>query len=266
MILIGPKGGVSIADFAGHDLKSRDYPAAGDHGDRQLRKLGIPVHGDSYGKRTPKLARPHATVNSAAGTPPGGGHGGRGSRFEISPLEFPSLLEGHMREVPGTKETEELGERLVGLNFPPDLTVDFVTAVCRWGGGDRILGRILEENPRARICAAFREAVSSLKVGSISKALQQVNNLRYLGQVSFASKHLRHLRPAICGTFDSNLQNALPHFSPDPKGYSDFCHYCASIAKELTDKGIPNPRVRVGGVWFVADVEAAFDQKLRGQS
>lgn len=86
-------------------------------------------------------------------------------------------------------------------------------------------------------------------------ALSHVDKLRQF-DVSFASKHLRFLRPDICPAFDSVLRQALP-YRFDANGYSDFAQDSASLAHVLATNQIPNP-YRANGVWFVADVEAAI--------
>ncbi len=84
----------------------------------------------------------------------------------------------------------------------------------------------------------------------------QLLTVRFL-DVSFASKHLRFLRPDICPVFDSYLHDALP-YTLDASGYSDFANDCAWLAHQLGANQIPNPRQRAGGVWFAADVEGAI--------
>ena len=146
-------------------------------------------------------------------------------------------------------------------DFPADDTAAFVKAVCKWGGYPGIGGRVLKDNAITTICSTLREALSSLAIGpSTAKALTQMNVLRGLGTPSFASKHLRFLRPDICPVLDSILCDALP-YSFDPDGYSDFCDDCASLTKALASSGIPNPN-RKAGIWFAADVEAALYQRV----
>ncbi len=98
--------------------------------------------------------------------------------------------------------------------------------------------------------------MSSLATGNIVTSLTQVNMVRGLGDVSFASKHLRFLRPDTCAVFDSILHDALP-YTFDPNGYSAFCNDWALLARVLAENQISNPRPRKTGGWFPADVEGA---------
>jgi hypothetical protein len=172
--------------------------------------------------------------------------------------DFPQLLTDFLNENPDTSAIEILAAQLVQSNFPAQSMNDFVTRVCEWGGtqGTRILSRILKQNSDTEIADALRNASSSLAQGQFVDALTHVDKLRFL-DVSFASKHLRFLRPDICPVLDSVLHDALP-YTLDASGYSDFAHDCALLANQLVANQIPNPRQRAGGAWFVADVEGAI--------
>jgi len=172
--------------------------------------------------------------------------------------DFPQLLTDFLNENPDTPQIETLAAQLAQSNFPAHSMDDFVTRVCEWGGqqGIRILSRILRHNTDTEIADALRNAFSSLGQGHLVDALTYVDKLRFL-DVSFASKHLRFLRPDICPVFDSYLHDALP-YTLDASGYSDFANDCAWLARQLGANQIPNPRQRAGGVWFAADVEGAI--------
>jgi len=180
--------------------------------------------------------------------------------FELTiPLDdFPQLLRVHMKENPTTPQIESFGEELVRADFPVEKLPAFVTDVCEWAGkqGYRTLPGILKGNTPEKIRDAFRKASSRLALGRLDAALTEVTNLYNL-DVSFASKHLRFLRPDICPVFDSILRDALP-YPFIPRGYSAFAKDCASLAKALMENQIANPRRREAGAWFVADVEAAI--------
>lgn len=186
------------------------------------------------------------------------------------PLDsFPQLLRDHLKEFSAVPDIELLGRDLVKRDFPPESTSTFMRRVCKFGGYAGIAARVLRHNHIDTICQALRDAVRSLETGeSIAKALKRVNDLHELGRLgspSFASKHLRFLRPDICAVFDSILRTRLP-YSFDAEGYSDFCNDCASLASALAERQIPNPRTRKGGSWFAADVEGAlymFARNLR---
>jgi len=174
------------------------------------------------------------------------------------PLEtFGQLLQKHLDKYPTTLDIERLGEQLVRLDFPPKEMTGFVTEVCGWAGkrGNQVKPRILK-NSADDMRAKFRSALSSLAVASVAEALQRVTLLHGL-RTSFASKHLRFLKPDLCPVFDSVLQHALP-YPFTPVGYAHFCVDCDSIATALKERRISNPRGRVAGSWFRADVEGAL--------
>jgi Holliday junction resolvase RusA-like endonuclease len=105
----------------------------------------------------------------------------------------------------------------------------------------------------------FRKALEHLAANPsrVGRALGEVNKLHILGTPSFASKHLRFLRPDVCPVFDSVLREALP-YSFDADGYDRFATDCTQLSDILRARGIENPRERQHGQWFAADVEAAL--------
>jgi len=163
--------------------------------------------------------------------------------------DFPRLLIDFLKKNPQTPAIETLAAQLAQSNFPPQDMDDFVTRVCEWGGGQgtRILSRVLRLNSDVEISEALINASSSLAQRNFADALTHVRNLEYL-DVSFASKHLRFLRPDICPVLDSDLHDALP-YPLDTNGYSDFAHDCEWLANQLLVNKIPNPRQRAGGAW-----------------
>jgi hypothetical protein len=176
------------------------------------------------------------------------------------PLErFAQLASAHYETVPGTAELEVLGKDLIGGGIPEAGVGAFVRRVCVWGGYAGVWGRVLKANTPGAIREAFTEAVTHLAgpAPDPGAALRAVNRLKGLGQLSFASKHLRFLWPELCPVFDSYLQAALP-YSVDPAGYARFAADCRHLANELTRRQTPNPWPRRDGRWFAADVEAAI--------
>ncbi len=180
-----------------------------------------------------------------------------GSRIQIPALAFPQLLRNHLIENPSTPTIEQFGQKLGEMDFPHEETAQFVSDVCNWGGYAGIGGRVLKNNRIDQICGAFRGALSDLNAGSVFKALCRVNAISGLGTPSFASKHLRFLRPDMCAVFDSILRDSLA-IPFDPSGYHKFCADCASLAHALVTKQIPCPASRDGGAWFTADAEGAL--------
>lgn len=180
-----------------------------------------------------------------------------GSRIQIPALEFPRLLRDHLTENPSTPAIEQFGKKLGEMDFPQEETAQFVMNVCTWGGYPGIAGRVLKNNKIDQICGAFRGGLSDLKAGSVFKALCRVNTISGLGTPSFASKHLRFLRPDMCAVFDSIPRDSLA-IPFDPSGYHQFCADCTSLARALVTNQIPCPASRDGGAWLAADAEGAL--------
>jgi hypothetical protein len=172
---------------------------------------------------------------------------------------FPALATEHARRFDTTGTVESLGEQLRRNDFPDAEIEIFITSVCAWGGYAGIGRRILNGNSLPAIRAALREANGFLDAPQpeVGGALARLNGLHSLGSPSFASKHLRFLRPDICPVMDSVLRDALP-YSFDRDGYADFARDCGSLAGLLKRQGAINPWRRADGVWFTADVEAAL--------
>jgi hypothetical protein len=173
--------------------------------------------------------------------------------------DFAPLLAAHRAKYQSTLDIEKMGVELQLANFPAKAVQDFVTAVCTWGGYAGISGRILNRNSLETIANALRGAVNQLNADNpnVAGALTCINALNSLGTPSFASKHLRFLRPDICPVFDSLLQEALP-YSFDSTGYAQFSKDCLSLAKTLTQQKNSAAQDRAMGVWYAADVESAI--------
>jgi len=184
---------------------------------------------------------------------------------EVSISNFPKLLRSHLFAFPNTPDIETLGGELIATDFPEVKVVEFVKEVCNWGGYAGISGRVLKRNPITMIAAALRKAAHYLSQhpDNFAAALAEVNALSSLGTPSFASKHLRFLRPDICPVFDSLLQESLP-YSFDASGYAAFARDCIQIASSLTAEKVVNPRERLDGRWFASDVEAAIYAQVVG--
>jgi hypothetical protein len=181
------------------------------------------------------------------------------------PLDrFESLALEHFRQVPGTSAVEAEARQLVVDGVPELAVADFVKHVCYWGGYSGVWGRVVRDNTRRAIREALVEAMRHLDrvPPSLVGALASVNRVKGLGQVSFASKHLRFLRPDLCPVFDSYLQAALP-YPYDPIGYASFAEDCRRLGQVLTERGAINPWPSRDGKWFAADVEAAVFSFVR---
>jgi hypothetical protein len=172
---------------------------------------------------------------------------------------FPALCAKHAAKFSTTPTVELEAIRLRACNFDELAATKFVKAVCSWGGYAGVGGRVLNRNVPAAVAQALREADELLKASppEIAKALERVNQLESLGTPSFASKHLRCLRPDLCPVFDSILQVALPYrFTPN--GYQSFAFDCIQIATALNAQKVLGLPRRENRLWFAADVEAAI--------
>lgn len=184
----------------------------------------------------------------------------------VFPLEdFGRLAERHLQEVSRTAELEANGTALLEGGFPNTLLSEFVKGVCRWGGYTGIAARVLRDNTLSDIREALQSACNALTVGRFhhAAALSKVNGLKHLGGVSFASKHLRFLRPDLCPVMDSVIREALP-YAHNPLGYAEFARDCMALAHELGKRQVPNPWKRDGCRWYPADVEAALYAHAKG--
>jgi hypothetical protein len=184
------------------------------------------------------------------------------------PLDrFAGLAQTHFRGVPDTAAVEAEARRMIAGGFPESAVVDFVKHVCRWGGYAGLWGRVLRDNDSRIIREALVETSRCLKDPSpnLAVALAHVNRVKGLGQVSFASKHLRFLCPELCPVFDSYLQAALP-YPYDGRGYGAFGEDCRLLGQVLTERGVANPWPARRGHWFAADVEAAVFSFVRSET
>ncbi len=158
---------------------------------------------------------------------------------------------------PRTPVLEAMGEDLLSKEFPAPVTTNFVREVCRWGGYPGVAGRVLKHNPIDKICSAFRCAARVLESAASSQrsALEEINRLYGLGTPSFASKHLRFVRPDQCVVLDSILRKQL-RVPFNPSGYEAFCRLCMAAAERANDA--------VSDSFRAADIEAAVYEHLSG--
>ena len=172
---------------------------------------------------------------------------------------FAGLLAAHQAKYTTTHEVEKQGAALALGDFTNANVREFVRAVCDWGGYSGIGGRILKRNDIGSIASALRSASLSLDAvkPDYINAMAALNSLNSLGTPSFASKHLRFLRPDICPVFDSLLQEVLP-YSFDASGFAQFSEDCVRLANNLSGTGANTLSHRPTGKWFAADVEAAI--------
>jgi hypothetical protein len=179
--------------------------------------------------------------------------------------EFTGLVEKHLSTVAETRDLEREGARLRAVDFrEPDLE-RFVRRVCKWGGYAGTADRVIDQNPSTRIREQFRSANSALEMNppNVAGALHEINRIRHLGRPSFASKHLRLLRPDACPILDSIISEKL-NYAYNSRGYGQLSKDCLRVAEALQALGIPNPMNRENHRWFAADVEMALFAHLKG--
>ena len=167
----------------------------------------------------------------------------------VSFSDFPRWHSHHLAKVSGTRELEKQGAALVLSGFPCLQLPQFIRGICRWGGYAGIAGRILKRNATRKIREQFESARHALTTSHpVRCALAALNRLKGLGTPSFASKHLRFLRPDICPVLDRLLCQDLG-YSFTAEGYQQISHNCCSVAKLLPP---------VPFAWGAADVEMSF--------
>jgi hypothetical protein len=121
-------------------------------------------------------------------------------------------------------------------------------------------GRVLnsKNNTRTKIESKVGSAILLLSSTppDLAGALNSMREIKELGQVPFASKHLRFLFPEYCPVLDSILSRRLPYdLSTD--GYVRFASTCEGMADQLNSAKIVSPFPGKPS-WRPSDVEAAL--------
>ena len=187
----------------------------------------------------------------------------------LQPSDFTRLVKHHLDEVENTRELEHEASRLCAADFAEEQLTSFIRGVCKWGNYPGIAGRVLKSknNTLPVIQRQFISATNALNsdIPDVQGALREINQIRGLGRPSFASKHLRFLRPDVCPVLDRTISKHL-QYPLDEYGYKQFSDDCLRIAETLQQHGVSNPMGRESGKWFAADVEMALFQYLREPS
>lgn len=174
-------------------------------------------------------------------------------RFSISPNEIPGLLRRHAENYPGAAGLEGHAARLVSCGFQPSDVANYLDAVVRWGGGQRFVGRLLDQNNPTELSIAVREAYELTNEDRTAGAVSRLQQMRYLGQ-SFASKVVRFLAPTRAVILDEVIRSALG-YRESQAGYEEFLEDCRSVLTILTSH---HSKLRI------CDVEAAIFAKIQG--
>lgn len=178
------------------------------------------------------------------------------------PEEFSNALLRNSHAFLRTRRVEDQAADLVRLGFPANDCLQFLRAVCLWGGRAGTAKLVEKKNSVTAIQAALSGAWRHLARDEVVEALDAVTSLDGLN-VSFGSKHLRMLAPTKAVVLDSVIDQGLG-YSRTPAGYTDFLRDCAAIQRALNGpNGSPNP-IDINGPWRLCDVEMAIYSKLRG--
>ena len=89
----------------------------------------------------------------------------------------------------------------------------------------------------------------------VERALSSLLEIKGLG-ISYASKHLRFLRPDLCPILDNVVWETFK-YPWDPRGYRLLVSDVILAAKVLEENQIRNPISRPDGKWYAADVDMA---------
>jgi hypothetical protein len=117
---------------------------------------------------------------------------------------------------------------LISSGFPDEQAANFVRRVCRWGGGNRIAGRVRPKHMKDTMSAVLSKAYALCVQDRTAEAVATIStSIRYLG-ISFASKQLRFLAPEKAVILDSVIRNHLG-YAENIVGYQAFLDDCSSI-------------------------------------
>jgi hypothetical protein len=183
----------------------------------------------------------------------------------IIPLHcYPCFHACHVANVQNTARIEALGAAIMATKQLAWPQVDaFVGAVCAWGGYAGIAGRVRKNNAQADIISAFSSARDELAKGHTLQALSALMRLHSLGQISFASKHLRMLSPVQCGVLDALVVGAGFGYQDIPASFGIYCSHCSIQARLLNNAGIVP---RNGRPWNAGAVDMAVFAWIRNRN
>ena len=178
---------------------------------------------------------------------------------------FPDLVHAHLAYCPDTEATELAGSLFLSEPSTPN-AMNLIVRTLYWGGsnGPRILPGVKSNDPE-HIRSSLERAAKRLSTGhgllEVSEALKEINQIKYLGQVSFASKVLRMMASEWVGVLDS-IVGAAAGYRLDVPRFALYSIHLQEIARELEARAIPNPRGREG--WWAGDCDQALFAFLRG--
>jgi hypothetical protein len=193
----------------------------------------------------------------------------RWPNHEVLWKSFVSHQQKHREHCPNTGTIEDVGRNIVA-EITRGVPQDFIQSVCTWGGYPGIAGRVRNRNTPEHIQEQFAKALDALgphpMASNYVPALVAVNAIRELGTPSFASKHLRMLRPDACGVLDK-LVSESTKYSNDASGFAEYSGICVQIAATLNKIASTEPtllnRLRPKGEWLAGDVDAVVFAEIR---
>ena len=178
---------------------------------------------------------------------------------------FPEQMAKYL-EVVGEErhyDLEDLGGNFRQNGFDYSDASEFTNRVCKWGGYAGIAARVLSDNGDKDVVDAFNKAAGLVSGNNVDipAAIKEVDDLDELA-LSYASKHLRMLRPQKCVSYDKFLKGRLSRCYPyNHENYAVLCCDFQKLASVLKKRGICN-KSRARGVWYAADVEATVFYKV----
>ena len=148
--------------------------------------------------------------------------------FKCTASAFECSLYWTQTENPTTKAVEALGRSILGGVW--DRCHEFSKQVCDWGGGGRVWGNLeRHHSPDALQTELHQWFLSADVADGKSSAIEGGLGIKGLG-VSFASKHLRLLKPDCYAVLDDVLSVGLG-FALNPAGYDLFVHELKQFKK-----------------------------------
>jgi hypothetical protein len=176
--------------------------------------------------------------------------------YELADQLFPDRIQRHRLEYPDTEVLEYVAAQLSQAQFPQAASLRFLRQVCRWGGYYGIAARVRNRNEPEAIRQTLVGARDQLAQENVVEALKEINALDGLRRPAFASKFLRFIAPQSAAILDRIISRHTG-FPLSAVGYGQLIAACRNAAEQLAKSGVRNP-CRQDGVWFVADIEAAF--------
>lgn len=187
--------------------------------------------------------------------------------FVVTLTEFPALLLIFQQNVPSrpnkptTAEIEKRAANLADNDFRVTELQSFIKTVCNWGGYPGIAGRIIKNNEINEIATIFRKAYRQALDGDVIEALETLQQIKGLGKVSFASKHLKFLAPERAVVLDSIISERLG-YRMNAGGYARFLDDCNTILSHVLTGGLEYTGWAKEG-WRVSDIEMAIFAKIK---